>query len=172
MRNYSKSMTNLNPYDRREKLKKLLDEATIMGSEWSDEELAMMLRHQLEASLDGDLVEVDPRMEATLSEAATLCDIPVRTFGDALLANRPRQAYLEMIKSFAKSLRDKPDSAMPAEISTAMYYAAIAAGVAAGIRITSLSDEKLRKGFVWALSQKWLTPDLKGIFERATAVFR
>jgi hypothetical protein len=91
----------------------------------------------------------------------------VRTFGDALLASRPRRAYLEMIKNFAKVVRDQADSAMPAEIATMIYYSAIAAGVASGIRITTLSDERLKYGFRWALSQKWLAPELKAVFERA-----
>jgi hypothetical protein len=163
-------MTNQDPHIQREKLKRLFDEATLTGSQWITSDLAMMLKHQLDAPLEDDLVEVDPRMEATLSEAATICDVPVRTFGDALLASRPRAAFLEMIKNFAKALRDDTNSVMPKEIATMMYYCAIAAGIANGIRITSLSDEKIRKGFAWSLSQSWLTSELRVVFERAVAV--
>lgn len=155
------------PQSGRDELRRLFDEATVTRSEWSSADLAMMLNHQLESPLDGDLVEVDPRMQATISEAATLSDVPVRTFGDALLANRPQPAYLTMIKDFAKSMRANPDSALPSEISTMLYFGAIAAGIANGTRITSLSDEKLRKGFSWALSREWLTPQLKDVFDRA-----
>ena len=71
-----------------------------------------------------------------------------------------------MTKQFGKDHREDPDSAVPPEVATVLYYGAIlAALLRRGERITNLDDAKLCRGARWAVDQPWVD-------ERTAALFR
>jgi hypothetical protein len=120
-----------------------LDEST---ADWTDADMAAMLRHQLSASLDG---------AAAVTLGALLHDP---------LAPADR---LQALKRLAKVRRAQPPPGMPADLWRVIYFAAIAAAIRAGHGISELSPDELASGFRWALSRSWLEPSLRPIFEQA-----
>jgi len=137
--------------------------------DWRPEELAGVLRHQLSVPLDVELgvrgeLAAGPEERPPSPGAGRLT-----SFADLLAHPSPPVAVLVETKEFAKACCERPDAALPAEISAIMYYASIAAAlVRCGQRITSLDDTALLTGLGWALEQEWLIADLRPLFEQAS----
>ena len=73
----------------------------------------------------------------------------VRDEGDA--------ALLELTKEFAKWNRSRPDSALPLQVATVLYFASVAAALArCGRRLSTLQDSALLDGFEWARTREWV----------------
>ena len=68
----------------------------------------------------------------------------------------------------AERIRADSDSAVPSQVSTALYYASIAAAFLAEHRITTLSDEELQEGFAWMQVQPWVDATTHGLAARAS----
>jgi RNA polymerase sigma-70 factor (ECF subfamily) len=69
----------------------------------------------------------------------------------------PPAGLLDLAKHFAKETRDDPDSPLPREVSTLLYYASISVALArCGRRITRHDDATLRQGFEWGCAQPWV----------------
>jgi hypothetical protein len=137
---------------------------------WRPEELAAIFRHQMSAPMAVDLGAFDARTAArlkTLSEAQRLL---LKSFGDLFLHPAPALELLEMVKDFAKANVDRPESGLPGEIATALYYASIAAAlVRLDTRISQLSDADLQRGLRGTLGQSWLDDATKELLAQALA---
>ena len=73
---------------------------------------------------------------------------------------------LVQVKDFAKINREHPDSALPREVATMLYYASIAAALTRqGHRISSLGDAELGEGLAWAAEQPWLDENTRTMLE-------
>jgi hypothetical protein len=113
-----------------------------------------VLRHQLAAPI------------AFGPERGTGSDRPIpATFGDLLCEARPSLSLLVLLKDFARAHTLQPNSPIPHEVATILYYAAIiAALVNSDQRISSLSDESLCKGIKAILDFDWIDDATRDLF--------
>jgi hypothetical protein len=126
------------------------------------DELALLLRQQLSLPVSS-LAHPGgaPREESFRA---------VSSVGDALSDDRPQLGALQRIKEHAKSLRVAIPPAVPPEVASVLYYAAIlAARVSLGMRVSTLDDATLRQGARWCLAQRWLDEPRRALFARAAA---
>jgi hypothetical protein len=124
---------------------------------WEAEELGAILQHQLAAPLALDLNGIDPSLPDRLPQWAAAAGPPLRTFRDLFQHPHPPVELLELTKRFAKLCRSHPESTLPEEVATLLYFLALAVALAkCGCRISKLSDAALRDGIAWALGQPWL----------------
>lgn len=106
-----------------------------------------------------------PRLR-TLGEAQGLL---LKSFADLFHHPAPSRELLELVKDFAKANLDHPESGLPAEITSALYYTSIAAAlVHLDERISKLSDADLQNGLRWAQQQAWLDERTKGLLAEAS----
>jgi hypothetical protein len=135
---------------------------------WRPDELAAIFRHQMSAPMLVDLGIFDPRTATrlrTLSEAQGLL---LKSFADLFYHTAPPIELLELIKDFAKVNLDHPESGLPGEIATALYYTSIAAAlVRLDARISQLPDADLQRGLRWTMEQAWLDEKTKELFANA-----
>lgn len=125
---------------------------------WSPEEMAAIFRHQMAAPLAVDLAE-PPAGEA-----------PAQSFSELLRQTRPAVALLEVVKDFAKTNADHPESGLPKEVAAVLYYACIGAAlVRLGTRISKLTDAELRRGLGWAAGQPWVDEETRRLLAEALA---
>ena len=133
---------------------------------WDASDLAAILKHQLQTPVDIDLgtlpAEVAPKVHA-LADADGLT---LRNFNDLFLHPHPPLHLLRLVKDFAKRNRVHTRSAIPPEVATVIYYAAIVvASMRCRQKISGLEPLELLKGIEWALAQPWLDPSLRGLFK-------
>ena len=130
---------------------------------WQPTELATMLRHQLAASIAGDLQKLSPDL-ADRYEKATAGQAP-STFGELFASDAPSVDALQVVKDFAKRAINEKDGPLPEEIGAALYYASIATALLRlNHRISGLDDPTLKIGLNWALAQPWMDASLAAMF--------
>jgi hypothetical protein len=137
--------------------------------EFAADELGAAWRHQLNSSLTRGFEDSPQR--ASLHELTTGHDGEFQTFTDLLRHPHPPLQLLKILKEFAKSQNTDNDSALPAPMGKAMYYAAIAAArVRCQTRISTLTDEQLAQGYRWALAEPWLDEPTRELLTAALAL--
>ncbi|MGH8024449.1 MAG: hypothetical protein ACRED1_12755, partial [Limisphaerales bacterium] len=135
---------------------------------WRPEELAAMLRHQMSAPVLMDLGGFDPRTANQLKALTAAQGLLLSSFADLFNHSNPPIQLLQLVKDFAKANLDHPESGLPREIATALYYASIAAALArSGRRISQLSDADLRRGLRLTSEQPWLDAGTKSLLAEA-----
>lgn len=136
---------------------------------WHPDDLAKMLQEQLTAPVEYDLTRLGGGPASGITAAARAQGLLVRSMRDLLGHPNPPAELLEMTKRFAKAAREQPDSPIPREIATVVYFASIAAALArCGKRITDLDDSSLRTGFAWACEQTWVDADTRALISEAS----
>lgn len=130
------------------KLAALLEATEAETVSWHEDEYLLVLEHQLDAFLSS----VAPTASAQLTfrqffrQGASL---------DLILA----------CKDWAKRNLRSPNSALPHEVSTVLYYALICKGrIEHAKPMTALNDQSLLNGIDWCLRRKWLPPLLGELF--------
>ncbi len=158
---------------------------------WSPEELAAIFRHQMAAPLAADLGQSapggatpqqgcgaaeaalpmsPPTGEASPREGYAAAAAPSQSFADLLHQPSPALALLEAVKDFAKSNAGHADSGLPKEVAGILYYACIAVAlVRLGKRISVLSDDELRRGLGWAVTQPWVDEETRRLLAKGLA---
>jgi hypothetical protein len=137
---------------------------------WRPDELAAMFRHQLSAPILVDLGSFDARTANRLRTVTDAQGLLLKSFADLFHHPSPAKELLETVKEFAKANMDHPESGLPAEIASALYYTSIAAAlVHLNERISRLSDADLQSGFRWAQQQTWLDEATRGLLREASA---
>jgi hypothetical protein len=135
---------------------------------WRPDELAAIFRHQMSAPMLVDLGTFDSRTATklrTLSEAQGLL---LKSFADLFHHPAPLIELLELVKDFAKANMDHPESGLPDEIATTLYYTSIAAAlVRLDARISQLPDADLQRGLRWTMEQAWLDEKTKELLAGA-----
>jgi hypothetical protein len=140
------------------------------GPLWRAEELAAMFRHQLSAPVLMDLGSFDARTAAQLKTLTAAQGLLLSSFADLFNHAQPPVQLLELVKDFAKANIDHPESGLPREIATALYYTSIAAAlVRVDKRISQLPDADLRRGLRWTIEQAWLDDKTKTLLNEALA---
>ena len=135
---------------------------------WSEQDFSAILRHQLGTPID---VELGSLATPTAAKVRLVCEshhLLLKSISDVIAHPNPPAELLELLKDFAKTMLEHPDSAIPRPVAAVLYWLAIAAGLKClGKRLTSLSDEKLAEGIRWALGRAWVQPEFKVILMEA-----
>ena len=135
---------------------------------WRPDELAAIFRHQMSAPMLVDLGGFDPRTATRLRILSEAQGLLLKSFADLFHHPSPLIELLELVKDFAKANLDQPESGLPGEIATALYYTSIAAAlVRLDVRISQLSDADLQRGLRWTMEQAWLDEKTKELLAEA-----
>ncbi len=135
------------------------------GGVWKPQELAAILRHQLDAPLAFDFDSLESGLGRLVEDISRGEDPPIRTFRDLLHHPRPPVKLLDLTKRFAKACAGRPDGALPEEIAIILYTLSIVVGMTrCGCRITELDDRQVRRRLDWALAQSWLDEATHNLF--------
>jgi len=135
---------------------------------WRPDELAAIFRHQISTPMLVDLGGFDPGSAARLKLDAEAQGLLLKSFADLLQHPAPPVELLELVKNFAKANLDQPESGLPAEIASTLYYLCIAAAlVRRDARISQLPDADLRRGLSWSREQAWLDEPARKLLAQA-----
>jgi hypothetical protein len=136
---------------------------------WRPEELGAIFRHQMSAPILMDLGGFDPATAGRLKTLGAAQGLLLNSFLDLFLHPVPPIEMLSLTKEFAKANMDHPDSTLPNEVASVLYYASIAAALARlDRRISQLADAELKRGFSWAGGQPWIDPQIKRLLDTAS----
>lgn len=120
------------------------------------------LRSLLASCLDRPLVwENLPKMPGPV---ASITQIPPHeiTLRELLARDKPPLPWIKSAKDYAKACLLNPESSVPPEVATVLYFLCIAVALARHkSRISSLSHEALSQGFAWAAAFEWLDADTR-----------
>ena len=147
-------------------LSRLLKIGLEQSDYWTEDELAVILRHQLEGPLTIDLESLAPDIESQLEELQPPDEKPFETFADVLFHANPPPQLTTLIKEFAKQQRDS--RGLNDEIASFLYVAAICAAVRSGDRsMTSLDNVAIINNIQQLLSFPWLDERARQLLENA-----
>ena len=133
------------------------------------QELGVVFRHHMQAPFEFGLAATSPAEATELPDAAATTRTLVRNLRELLTHPQPPVELLKLTKDVAKRDRHRPRSPVPAEVSTALYYASIAAAlVRRDTRISRLGDEDLAEGFAWVAGQAWIEADIAALCRDGT----
>lgn len=151
----------------------LLEMSDNHGIVWRPEELGGILRHQLSVPIEFDLASLKGGAARKLRLAASAQGLLLKSFADLFQHPNPPVALLKLTKEFAKANRNHPESPLPREIATVLYFASIAAAlVRCRKRITELDDAALREGFTWGRQQTWVDDATRTLFGEALELLK
>lgn len=154
-----------------EQMARMLRVSDSSRAEWRPDELGAVLRHQLSAPVGVDLGAMQVGMARKLQTTAAAQGLLLNSFAELLLHPAPPLELLTLAKDFAKANRSHPDSALPSEIATVLYFATLAAAlVRLHCRISRLKDAELMAGFDWCRRQQWLDERLRALLQQAAQV--
>ena len=124
---------------------------------WRTDELAAIFKHQVSAPMLVDLRGFDPRIATRLQMLGESQGLLLKSFSNLIHHSSPPIELLELVKDFAKANIDRPESGLPSEIASVLYYLSIASAlVHLDARISKLMDADLHRGLSWARGQAWL----------------
>jgi len=133
---------------------------------WTDEELASVFQHQMNASLAVDLCMMLPPGTAGIAELCQACGGRLLTFADLTVHPRPSMVLLLLLKDFAKVTR--ADGTLPKAVATLLYCLAQSlAMIRLGQSPTRLDERHMRKALDWAVSLVWIDAATRGVLEQA-----
>ena len=140
---------------------------------WCDDELGALLRHQLTAPLQVDLINLERGLAVKVRALAEAQGLTLKSFGDLLAHPHPPVELLKITKDFAKACRLSPHSPVPHEIASVLYFASIAAAlVRCRRRITGLTNDALEDGLRWVLARPWLDTPTHTLIEESLQLLR
>ena len=135
---------------------------------WSDADVAAIFRHQMSTPIACELSTLGPAASAHLRAVAGGDGLLLTSIGDLLRHPSPPLDMLRLVKDFAKTCLNHPDSGLPKEVAGTVYWAVIAAAlVRRGQRITRLAAGPLTAGFQWAASRPWLDEPMAALLREA-----
>lgn len=145
-------------------LEKLFASETDADSEWTNADLAVMWRHQLDRPI---LLERDESRSASHKHES---DVGLRgeivTFGEVLFGDNARTDAVLWVRRYAKD-HLRGNSTLPRSLVTVLYYCTIAKSHGcqslAGSRL-AISDQL--DGFDWCLQQSWIDSRTESLLSR------
>jgi hypothetical protein len=145
-------------------LASLLTSSSAAARLWRPQELAAIFRHQLSAPVFMDLGRLEAGAAAKLKGLTDSQGLLLKSFAELFHHSTPPLELLELTKDFGKANMNHPESALPHEVATAVYYLSIATAlVRLDERISKLPDAELRRGFLWVCAQDWIDPETKAL---------
>lgn len=162
MEKYEQTILDSDPHS----MAALIDAGTDDDRIWNPAELAAILKHQLSAPIEVDLVSLEQCLASQLRLAAESHGLLLKSFGDLLHHPNPPVGLLKLTKDFAKACRLSRKGPLPQEIATVFYFTSIVvAMVRCRRRITRLNDADIRHGVEQCLAQTWLDAATRQLFE-------
>ena len=153
---------------RAKNLAALLETGSEQARLWGPDELAAIFRHQMSAPVLVDLGGFDPGTAVRLKTLSEAQGLLLKSFSDLFHHLSPPIELLKLTKEFAKANMDHPESGLPTEIVSVLYYASIAAAlVRLDARISQLKDADLRRGLLWAKEKAWVDEETKALLINA-----
>jgi hypothetical protein len=153
---------------RAKQLSALMASGEERGPLWRPDELAAIFQHQMSAPVLMDLGSFDPRTATQLKALTAAQGLLLSSFADLFNHSNPPIQLLQMVKDSAKTNLDHPESGLPKEIATALYYASIAAAlVRLDKRISQLPDADLDRGLRLTREQPWLDEGTRSLLAEA-----
>jgi hypothetical protein len=153
---------------RAKKLASLLATGEERTKLWRSDELAAIFRHQMAAPVLVDLGTFDPQTATRIRIQSEAQGLLLKSFGDLFHHATPPIELLDLIKDFAKANLEHPESGLPVEIATTLYYTSIATAlVRLDVRISQLPAADLQRGLRWAMEQAWLDAPTKELLGHA-----
>lgn len=135
---------------------------------WGPDELAAIFRHQMSAPVLVDLGGFDPGTAVRLKTLSEAQGLLLKSFSDLFHHPSPPIELLKLTKEFAKANMDHPESGLPTEIVSVLYYVSIATAlVRLDTRISRLKDADLHRGLLWAKEQAWIDEETKSLLLKA-----
>lgn len=132
------------------------------------EELAAIYQHQMEQPVSVNLRALGTKISGKVRAVAEVNDLLLRSFRDLFRHPQPPLELLGLVKEYAKLNRDQPESALPRDVATLLYYLSIAAALVRwGERISDLNDAELRKGLAWCRRQGWIDDSARELLASA-----
>lgn len=151
----------------------LLDAGSDDDRIWNPAELEAILKHQLSAPIQVDLVSLERHLAARLRLAASSHGLLLKSFGDLLHHPNPPLELLKLTKNFAKACRISRQGPLPREIATVLYFASIVTAlVRCRRRITRLENADIQHGVEQCLAQTWLDAGTRQLFEEGLRALR
>lgn len=124
---------------------------------WREADLGAVFRHQMSAPLSIDLAGLDPHLARKIGLLSDAHGLLLKSFADLLYHPNPPVELLQLTKAFAKANLEQPDTTLPADLASALYYLSIAAAlVRHQVQISTLTTAELREGLAWLRQRKWL----------------
>ena len=153
---------------RAKSLAALMEAGSEQARLWGPDELAAIFRHQMSAPVLVDLGGFDPGTAVRLKTLSEAQGLLLKSFSDLFQHTSPPIELLKLTKEFAKANMDHPESGLPSEIVSVLYYTSIAAAlVRLDVRITQLKDVDLRRGLLWAKEREWVDEETKALLIKA-----
>jgi hypothetical protein len=151
-----------------EELYELLQSSSLGGAPCSDEDLAAVLDEYLNKAANFTLQDAGTTEIQVIKQQTEARGLLLKSLRDLLMHQHPPLQLLRETKEHAKRLRELPHGDTPHEVATAVYYTALAVGLLrCKIRLSSLSDTELAKGWRWLAKQVWVPPELRDAAMRA-----
>ncbi len=149
-------------------LASLLNSSAVSARLWRPQELAAIFRHQLSAPVFMDLGRFDAGDAAKLKGLTDAQGLLLKSFSELFHHSNPPIELLQLTKDFGKANMNHPESALPHEVATVVYYLSIATAlVRLHERISKLPDAELRRGFSWVCAQDWIDAETKALLSSA-----
>lgn len=143
------------------------------GLGWGPDDLAAILRHRLETHSG---LGATPGSSADSSGAVTSSrGSRDASLGELFRQEQPAREELLRVKDWARATLLERDPVLPPEVSTLLFYAAVAGGlVRSGERLAGpdeLDDAALLRGLRWAAAQSWADESSRELCCRAASMF-
>lgn len=152
------------------KLATLMDSAIGSSPNWHPDELGAIFRHQLAAPVPVDLAAVDDTVRPKLRQLCLAEGLLLKSFRDLFTHPHPPVELLRLVKDYAKANRHLPESPLPREVATALYYLSIAVALAkTKTRISKMNDAELATAFARVRDLPWLDTDMQALLDHALA---
>jgi len=145
-------------------LARLMDVGAGPGRLWQPGELGAVFQHQLSAVIQFDLGGLDQSLANRVRNLSAAEGLLIKSFRDLFCHPHPPVELLDLTKDFAKACKNHPDSPLPGEVASVLYFLSIAVAMAkCGARISQLDDDSLRTGLEWASGQPWLDEQTRNL---------
>jgi hypothetical protein len=143
-----------------EQLSKMIELDAPGPEMWADQDLPVILRHQLAAPLEFDLNTLELAGRAAQNREQTLTGATssgIRSFGDLLFHHAPPLELLKLSKRFFKERTQACRKNSPEwKLAYLLYLLTLLVAGDRVSRLSSLSPKDFLKGANWALEQAWL----------------
>lgn len=136
-------------------------------TDWPAEDLAAILLHQLKQPLD-PIVEIYLPACGSNESSASAQKRKIKTFDDLFHASSPPPELLDIVRQYAKSCHNEKECSLPPVIAGALYWSVMAVSIATKTKIqTKLTHTDIQVGLKWLADQKWMTPFLQQLAQKA-----
>lgn len=133
---------------------------------WSAEDLEQILEHQLDMELPEKLLPYLAKNSHANPMGSDI--VHSHTFRQIIFSADASIDVLRSIKEYFKNLRHSTNHSLPTEVSTALYYAILAAAwIHLDTWISSVDPMSAQDGLIWLQQQPWIGGDLHQLYAAA-----